>query len=170
VRRKITLTQRMDNLIQELADTYYGNNASQLVRSSVMDHKRTLDGSGEELLRKLVTLVEGLREDINGLQEAMEESTSGSQAHSSEEDAEAKAADSVMASDHEPMSDEMYWVDTMITEAYPDSQSVDDLVTAGNLSETDVRHALIDLNDHGKITSSRIDGTIRYTATTDNSE
>lgn len=171
VRRKITLTRRMDNLIQELAATYYGNNASQLVRSSVIDHERTLDGAGEELLRKLVTLVEGLKEDVNELQEAMEEGTSGSQAYPGEEGTGAKATDSVgIASDDEPMSEEMYWVDTMITEAYPDSQSVDDLVAAGNLSETDVRHALIDLNDRGKITSSRIDGTIRYTATTDDTK
>lgn len=171
VHRKISLTRRIDQFLQETAATYYGDNCSQCVRIALLDHKRTLDGAGEKRLQEMATLIEGLREDINELQEAMEKIISGSKPHPGEGGAGAKPTDTVgIAPDHNPMSDEMYWVDKMITEAYPDSWSVDEFVAAGDLSKTEVQHALIDLNAREKITSSRIDGTVRYTATIDDSE
>ena len=172
VRRKFSMPKRKANRIQVLADEHYADNQSQLVRSAVEDHAYTLEGRGRTLLQEAIDEIKRIGEIVDELQEALNKSDSGSEQPSTAEMAVATSEDAVggETSGHDAIQGDMWPVYRRLADAYPAALPVDELVSSGDLSETDVRHALIDLQDRGKIVSSSVEGITQYEITADKSE
>lgn len=66
-RRKFTLTSNISHQIDELAKDHTGGNASQLVRSSIKDHARTLEDRDEFELKKLQREIQQTTEKVDVL-------------------------------------------------------------------------------------------------------
>lgn len=172
VRRKFSMPKQKADRIQVLANEHYAKNQSQLVRSAIEDHAYTLEGRGRTLLQEAIDEVKRVGEIVNELQEVLNESDSGSEQPSTPEMAGAAPKNTVKgkANGHDVIQGDMWPVYRKLADAYPAALPVDEIVSSGDLSETDVRHALIDLRDHGKIASSSVEGTTQYEITTDESE
>lgn len=172
VRRKFSMPKRKADRIQVLANEHYAKNQSQLVRSAIEDHAYTLEGRGRTLLQEALDEVKHVRDAVNELQEAWNENDSASEQPSTSETAEAAPGDTVedRVSGHDAIQGDMWPVYRRLADAYPAALPIDELVSSGDLSETDIRHALIDLQDRGKITSSSVEGTPQYEITVDESE
>jgi hypothetical protein len=172
VRRKFSMPKPKADRIQVLATEHYADNQSQLVRSAVEDHAYTLEGRGRTLFQETLDEIERIGEVVDKLQEARNESDSSSEQPSSTKTAGTVAEDTVegRVSGHDAIQGDMWPVYRRLADAYPAALPVDELVLSGDLSETDVRHALIDLQDRGKIVSSSVEGTTQYEITADESE
>lgn len=172
VRLKFTLPKRKSDRFQELANKHYAGNTSEFLRSAGEDHARTLKGGGRTLLRETLDEVKHNGEAVDELQEALNESDSGPEQPSAAEIDRSASEDTVVGevSGHDAIQGDMWPVYRRLADAYPAALPVDELVASGDLSETDVRHALIDLQDRGKIVSSSVEGITQYEITADKSE
>lgn len=168
VRRKITLPKKKADRLQALANEHYAGNRSQLVRSAIEDHAHTLRGRGRTLRQEILDEIKRVGENVDKLLEALNESDSASEQPTAAEIAgAASGAAEGGASDHNVIEGDMWPVYRCLADAYPGALRVDELVSSGDLSETDVRHALIDLRAREKIVSSSVEGTIQYSIVTD---
>jgi Arc/MetJ-type ribon-helix-helix transcriptional regulator len=172
VRRKFSMPKQKADRIQVLANEHYAKNQSQLVRSAIEDHAYTLEGRGRTLLQEALDEVKRVGEIVDELQKALNESDSDSEQPSTAEIAGAAPKDIVEGevSSHDAIKGDMWPVYRKLADAYPAALSVDEFVSSGGLSETDVQHALIDLRDRGKIASSSVEGTTQYEITANESE
>jgi hypothetical protein len=166
--RKFTLPVEQNERIDSLARSHYGGNGSHYLRAAHADHARTLSGEGE-VLQDLITDVKRLSDAIDELKEILDANGSGAGGQPAPNQTNHGAVDGEFH-DSTPMNDDMYRVHQRLIDAYPAEQLLGEIVDSTDLSETEVRHALVDLNDRGQIAPSRIDCTTRYTVTTDDSE
>lgn len=70
IRRKFTITKRLDNELVRLADQYYQGNVSLCIRAAIEDHRETLERApnNEYSLQKLTRTMEQLREEQTAIQ------------------------------------------------------------------------------------------------------
>ncbi|GAB7018737.1 helix-turn-helix domain-containing protein [Halostagnicola bangensis] len=66
VRRKFTITERLDQTLQEMAARHYQGNVSLCLRAAIESHRETLEGDGQfaarQVARQLDTLQQGMQE------------------------------------------------------------------------------------------------------------
>lgn len=172
VRLKFTLPKRKADRFQALANKHHAGNTSEFLRSAGEDYAHTLNGGGRTLLRETLDEVKHNGEAVDELQKALNESDSASEQPSVAEKAGAASEVAVEeeVNDHDVIEGDMWPVYREIADAYPGSLCVNEIVSSGNLPETDVRDALIDLQDCGKITASSVGDTTQYKITVDEFE
>jgi predicted Rossmann fold nucleotide-binding protein DprA/Smf involved in DNA uptake len=139
------------------------------VRSAIEDHRCSLEGEDDPLLRQIADEINQTQETVDQLHEVLL-NTDSEQMTGPTEEVGSKATMSSHKSLNDAMSEEMWLVSRRLLATHPTAQSVDELAESRELSATEVRHALIDLEDRGEVRSSRIDGVTQYTAVTDTVE
>ena len=169
VRRKFSMPKRVADRIRVLAIEHYGKNQSQLVRSAVADHAYTLEGGDRTLLQEATDGIDYLRETVDELQDDLDMIDPGSEQRSATEIAGAPSENAAEDSlnGHNVIQGDMWPVYRQLADAYPAMLTVDALVSSNELSTVDIQHALIDLQDRGKIASESVEGTVQYKITTD---
>ena len=157
--RKFTLTEDIDEKIRTMAKQHYGGNNSQCVRSAVEDHKRTRNGMGERLLRRIEDDIADVRETVDQIEQSLDDSARAENPTEKDRVEAAVENDNTMSSSS--LTEEMLSVYRQIADEYPDFQTVDEIV-AGDLPADDVQRALVNLEDGGYVKSSKKDGQIEY--------
>lgn len=167
--RKFTLPPNQDARLESLAGSHYGGNCSQCLRTALKDHARTLNNEDGASLQEVMKEVSQIKSSVEQLQEEFEEIDVKDGEYS---ETEQTGRDVINDKLHDDvlLDDDMYQIYRKLVDTYPEEQLLDEIVESTPLSEIKVRHALLDLSDRGKITSSTIDGTVRYTVSTDDSE
>jgi hypothetical protein len=119
VRRKFSMPKLKADRIQVLATEHYADNQSQLVRSAIEDHAYTLEGRGRTLLQETIDEVKRVGEIVDELQEALNESDSGSEQPSTTEIAGAAPNDTVEGevSSHDAIQGDMWPVYRKLADA-----------------------------------------------------
>ena len=168
VRRKFSMPKRVADRIRVLAIEHYGKNQSQLVRSAVADHAYTLEGGDRTLLQEATDGINYLCETVDELQDDLDMIDPGSEQRSATEIAGAPSENTAEDSlnGHNVIQGDMWPVYRQLADAYPAVLTVDRLVSSSDLSEVDVRHALVDLQNRGKIASGGGERLIEYEITT----
>ncbi|ELZ06178.1 hypothetical protein C482_00110 [Natrialba chahannaoensis JCM 10990] len=68
VRRKFTITERLDQTLQEMAARHYQGNVSLCLRAAIESHRETLEGDGQFAVRQVVRQLDTLQQAMQELQ------------------------------------------------------------------------------------------------------
>jgi hypothetical protein len=74
VRRKFTITEKLDDVLTEMAAQNYQGNVSLCLRAAIEDHRATLEGTGTDSLavQRLVVKLETIMEQQESVQSTVE--------------------------------------------------------------------------------------------------
>lgn len=72
VRRKFTITERLDAELEDMATQHYQGNVSLCLRQAIADHRQTLDGDGRLALKRLSKNVRQIEGDVEDLKQVTE--------------------------------------------------------------------------------------------------
>ncbi|WP_323173201.1 helix-turn-helix domain-containing protein [Natrialba sp. PRR66] len=68
VRRKFTITERLDQTLQEMAARHYQGNVSLCLRAAIESHRETLEGDGQFAARQVARQLDLLQQGMRDLQ------------------------------------------------------------------------------------------------------
>lgn len=68
VRRKFTITEELDGVLNELAENNYQGNVSLCLRQAIVDHRESLHNDGQLTLRRLVESVRAIETQLEELE------------------------------------------------------------------------------------------------------
>jgi hypothetical protein len=171
--RKISLQEQENELLEKLAEDNYGGNCSQTVRSAVRSYERIQNGGGEARRQRIEHEVNRIGEAVDQLTECFQENEFDS---TSDRPVKETGKESVMATGEKISSEtttssrNMQLVYRVILREYPDTISIDEIVSLEELSETEIRHALVELEMEEEIEIIRINGTSQVAAQTESPE
>lgn len=160
--RKISVTKSHNDKMQKLADEYYGGNVSQLVRSAIEDHARTINGVNENLLRELLDDVIEIKELIDQLNTQINQQNTDSDPNSPKYTTDNNGDSQYTANENSILSDNMLSVYQYLANYYPNFRSRLNIISDISLLEDDVNRALFNLKARGDIDYKTIENIRHY--------
>lgn len=140
-RRKFTIMQSLDDILQNMAEGHYQGNVSLCLRSAIEDHRATLDGEGRIAMKRI-----GL--ELHELQNTNEELTTALEEIEARIEEVSDHQRRSQNGDYELLTDDMRSVRHTILDA-DDSLRIDDILERLDLPASRILPALGDLIDCG---------------------
>ncbi|WP_336328330.1 hypothetical protein [Halovenus sp. HT40] len=89
IRRKFTITERLDEILVETAEQHYQGNVSLCIRAAIEDHRSSLDGTGDAIaVQQLAREIDKIRSQLEDIKTSGDKSESSQSSRS--EDAESE--------------------------------------------------------------------------------
>ncbi|ARS89334.1 hypothetical protein [Natrarchaeobaculum aegyptiacum] len=77
VRRKFTITERLDQTLQKMATRHYQGNVSLCLRAAIESHRKTLEGDGQFAARQVARQLDALQQGMQELQADVDNASVG---------------------------------------------------------------------------------------------